>query len=49
MSALAALWQVVMADGEQQDAELRILNQTRLALGLSEGDSTTARDQALSE
>lgn len=44
--ALAALWQVVMVDGDVQDDETAIVETARLALGLSVADNATARAQA---
>ena len=44
--ALSAMWQVVMADGEIQDAELAIVEEARLALGLSVAENAAARTAA---
>lgn len=41
--ALTALWQIVLADGEIQDSELRVVEEARVALGLSSDDMETAR------
>lgn len=47
LAALDALWEVVLADGEQKEGELRIVEDARKAMGLSFADSETARDRAL--
>ncbi len=44
--ALAALWQVVMVDGDVQENETAIVETARLALGLSVADNAAARAQA---
>jgi len=44
--ALEALWEVVLADGEVDAAELRAIEEMREALGLSESDSARARETA---
>ena len=44
--ALPALWQIVLADGEIQDSEVQIVEDARLALGLSQDDMTAARISA---
>jgi len=41
--ALAALWEVVLADGTADAAELGVIEEVREALGLSETDSAQAR------
>lgn len=46
LAALDALWEVVLADGTQQAAELGIIEDARIAMGLSELDSQTARARA---
>ena len=46
MEALIDLWMVVQADGDTDDAEIAILEDTRRALGLSEDDSAEARASA---
>lgn len=46
MEALCDLWQVVMADGDEQDTEIEIVETVRVALGLTEADSATARQTA---
>lgn len=47
LNALEALWEVVLADGEQKEGELRIVEEARRAMGLSQADSETARDKIL--
>ncbi|MFK7753973.1 MAG: TerB family tellurite resistance protein [Sedimentitalea sp.] len=47
LAALDALWEVVLADGEQEQGELRIVEDARKAMGLSEKDSHAARDRVL--
>lgn len=44
--ALVALWQVVLADGVQNEQELRIVENARVAMGLSQIESDTARGEA---
>ncbi|MCZ7676775.1 MAG: TerB family tellurite resistance protein [Roseovarius sp.] len=44
--ALAALWEVVLADGSADPAELHVIEEVREALGLSEEDSAHARAAA---
>ncbi len=46
LAALDALWEVVLADGEQKADELRIVEEARIAMGLSQVDSETARTRA---
>lgn len=46
ISALEALWEVVLADGMRQPAELQVLDAARDAMGLSHADSDRARSQA---
>lgn len=41
--ALRAMWQVLLADGVERPEELRVLETTRAALGLSEADNAAAR------
>lgn len=43
LAALAALWEVVLADGENAPEELDVLGAAREAMGLSEADSAAAR------
>ncbi|QBF32765.1 TerB family tellurite resistance protein [Thalassococcus sp. S3] len=47
LAALEALWQVVLADGEQQQPEVNIVRDAQLVLGLSDVDSATARARAM--
>ncbi|WP_164659976.1 TerB family tellurite resistance protein [Tropicibacter sp. Alg240-R139] len=47
MSALDALWEVVLADGEQQEGEIKIVEEARIAMGLSFKDSEAARRRAM--
>jgi uncharacterized tellurite resistance protein B-like protein len=46
LAALDALWEVVLADGHQQEGELKIVEDARKAMGLSFADSQAARDRA---
>jgi len=46
VDALEALWEIVLADGHADTAELRVIEQVREALGLSEADNSTARVRA---
>lgn len=46
LSALEALWEVVLADGEQKEGELKIVEDARKAMGLSIADSENARTTA---
>lgn len=45
IAALEALWEVVLADGEQKEGELKIVEDARRAMGLSLRDSEDARDR----
>lgn len=45
LAALDALWEVVLADGEQKEGELKIIEEARKAMGLSFADSEAARDR----
>lgn len=47
LAALDALWEVVLADGQQQEGELKIVEEARIAMGLSLKDSEAARLRAL--
>ncbi|MCR9126041.1 MAG: TerB family tellurite resistance protein [Rhodobacteraceae bacterium] len=49
ITALAALWEVVMADGAEADEELRIVEAARHALGLDDAQSAEARARAMSK
>ncbi len=46
VDALEALWEVVLADGDVQSEEMRVLDHAREVLGLSEDDSARARSVA---
>lgn len=46
LAALDALWEVVLADGRQDQSELKIVEEARIALGLSRAENETARDRA---
>ena len=46
LAALDALWEVVLADGEECEGELRIVEDSRKAMGLSYADSQKARERA---
>jgi uncharacterized tellurite resistance protein B-like protein len=43
LAALDALWEVVLADGIQNDEEFRIVEEARAAMGLSSIDSEKSR------
>ncbi|GHF48755.1 tellurite resistance TerB family protein [Seohaeicola zhoushanensis] len=45
IAALEALWEVVLADGTADEVEVRILEDARKAIGLSEADSDEARER----
>ncbi|MCE8510344.1 TerB family tellurite resistance protein [Ruegeria pomeroyi] len=47
LAALDALWEVVLADGLQREGELKIVEEARIAMGLSRKDSDGARDRIL--
>ncbi|MGV6847060.1 MAG: tellurite resistance TerB family protein [Marinibacterium sp.] len=44
--AMRALWQVVLADGMVEDSELAIIDEARLALGLTVAETAAARGAA---
>ena len=46
LDTLRALWQVLQADGLERPEEVRVIDATCAALGLSEDDSATARAAA---
>lgn len=46
IDALEAMWEVLLADGVRRDEELAVIEAARLAMGLSESDSATARATA---
>ncbi|MDX1785765.1 tellurite resistance TerB family protein [Roseovarius sp. ZX-A-9] len=47
LEAHEALWQVMLADGESNDAELDVVAQLREALGLSEADCAEVRNRVV--
>lgn len=49
LSALEALWEVVLADGELDEGELRIVEDARKAMGLSVVDNENAHDAAVAK
>lgn len=46
MAALDALWEVVLADGNAHEGEVKIVEEARSAMGLSYADSQAARARA---
>ncbi len=46
LAALDALWEVVLADGVQNENEFRIVEEARSAMGLSAIDSEKSRERA---
>lgn len=46
LSALAALWEVVLSDGQTLSPELHVLDTARAEMGLSQDDSDAARAEA---
>lgn len=46
LAALDALWEVVLADGQQKEGEMKIVEDARKAMGLSHADSQAARARA---
>lgn len=46
LDALEAMWEVLLADGVRRDEEIAVIRAARLAMGLSESDSDTARATA---
>lgn len=46
LAALDALWEVVLADGEEKESELRVIESARKAMGLSFIDSQKAKERA---
>ena len=46
IDALEAMWEVLLADGIRRDEELAVIEAARIAMGLSESDSATARATA---
>ncbi|MDK3073125.1 TerB family tellurite resistance protein [Sedimentitalea sp. JM2-8] len=47
LAALDALWEVVLADGDPKEDELRVLESARKAMGLSFLESKAARERAM--
>lgn len=47
LAALDALWEVVLADGQEAEGETRIVEEARKAMGLSYADNEAARARAL--
>ncbi len=47
LAALDALWEVVLADGNEHEGEVKIVEDARKAMGLSYADSQAARERAL--
>ena len=47
LAAIEALWEVVLADGQQKEGELKIVEDARKAMGLSYADSEAARDRVI--
>ncbi len=48
MAALDALWEVVLADGDSDEGEIKIVEEARAAMGLSFNDSKAARERVQS-
>lgn len=46
LAAMDALWEVVLADGIQNEEEFRIVEEARIAMGLSVIDSEKSRERA---
>ena len=46
LAALDALWEVVLADGDEHEGEVKIVEDARKAMGLSYADNETARERA---
>ena len=46
IDALEAMWEVLLADGENHDEEQAVIDAARVAMGLSVSDSDTARATA---
>ncbi|SDW57164.1 Uncharacterized conserved protein, tellurite resistance protein B (TerB) family [Ruegeria halocynthiae] len=45
LAALDALWEVVLADGNSDEGEVKIVEEARIAMGLSFNDSKAARER----
>ncbi len=48
LAALDALWEVVLADGNSDEGEMKIVEEARVAMGLSYNDSQKARERVQS-
>ncbi len=48
LAALDALWEVVLADGDTDEGEIKIVEEARMAMGLSFNDSKSARERVQS-
>ena len=48
LAALDALWEVVLADGDTDEGEVKIVEEARVAMGLSYNDSKSARERVQS-
>ncbi len=48
LAALDALWEVVLADGDSDEGEIKIVEEARTAMGLSFNDSKAARERVQS-
>nr|WP_170616560.1 TerB family tellurite resistance protein [uncultured Ruegeria sp.] len=48
LAALDALWEIVLADGNSDEGEMKIVEEARIAMGLSFKDSQIARERVLS-
>jgi len=48
LAAIEALWEVVLADGNSDEGEIKIVEEARIAMGLSYNDSQTARERVQS-
>lgn len=49
VDALEALWEVVLADGERREEEIAVVDEVRVALGLSPEDNDAAKVRAEAE
>ncbi|EBA14933.1 hypothetical protein RSK20926_17092 [Roseobacter sp. SK209-2-6] len=49
LAALDALWEVVLADGNEHEGEIRIVEDAYKAMGLSHADNEAARTRARSK
>lgn len=48
LAALDALWEVVLADGDSDEGEIKIVEEARIAMGLSFNHSKSARERVQS-